>query len=54
MTEEDLRREILNAIVECESHNGRSVVSDMADAKRLRDDIFTALSNKGLLKIDEG
>jgi len=52
MTEEDLRREILNAIIECKDNEGETVVSRVNDAKLLRDALFDALLNKAFLNID--
>jgi hypothetical protein len=56
MTETEVRREILHAIIECEDYEARSpgpVVGNVAAAKLLRDAVFEALSAKGLLKIEE-
>ena len=56
-TEEDVRKEIFYAITQCvtEGRGGdeQPAVSDIATAKRLRDDVFNALSNKGFLKTDD-
>jgi hypothetical protein len=56
MTDDEVRREILHAIVECEVEDGRGnprpAISDIGTAKELRTAVFNALEKKGLLKID--
>lgn len=53
MTEADVRQAILNAIIECEDDQGRSDVSSVPAAKRLRDAVFEALSARDMLKVEE-
>jgi hypothetical protein len=56
MTDDEVRREILHAIVECEIEDGRGnphpAISDVGTAKEVRTAVFNALEKKGLLKID--
>jgi hypothetical protein len=51
VTEEQVRHEILNAIIDC-TEQGEPVVSRVDDVRRLREAIFQALSQKHLLKIE--
>jgi hypothetical protein len=48
-----MRREILNAIIECKDFEGETVVPHVNSVKLIRDAVFEALSAKGLLKIEE-
>jgi hypothetical protein len=51
VTEEQVRQEILYAVIEC-TKEGEPVVTRADDVRRLRDAIFQALSQRRLLKIE--
>jgi hypothetical protein len=57
MTDNEVRREILDAIIECEVADGRGdlhpVISDVGTAKEIRNAVFSALKQNGLLKLTE-
>lgn len=53
MTREEVRREILNAIIECTDHRDEAVVSHVSVAKLLRDAVFQALSAKAMLNVGQ-
>jgi len=50
MTDDEVRREILHAIVECEVEDGRGnprpAISDVGTAKELRTAVFNALEKE--------
>jgi hypothetical protein len=57
MTDDEMRREILHAIIECEIRDARGntdqAISDIAVAKEVRTSVFNALKGKGLLRLDD-
>jgi hypothetical protein len=55
MSEDEVRREILHAIVECEIEGAgdpQPAVNTIGLAKEIRDAVFVALKNKGMLSVD--
>ena len=53
MTEKEVRREILYAIIECQDRFGETIVGRVDHAARLRDAVFAALFARGLLRLEE-
>jgi hypothetical protein len=53
VSEKEIRREILHAIIECQDRFGETIVGRVDHAARLRDAVFAALFAKGLLRVEE-
>ena len=54
MTEEEVRREIYNAITMGRDDNGKPVLRCVESGPELATDVFNTLKAKGLLKLDPG
>ena len=52
MTEDDVRREIFQAIIQCRGHNG-PLINERDTCEVLAAGVFKTLKAKGLLKLDD-
>ena len=52
MTEDDVRREIFQAIIQCRGHNG-PLINQRNTCEVLAAGVFDTLKAKGLLKLDD-
>jgi hypothetical protein len=52
MTEDDVRREIFQAIIQCRGHNG-PLINQRDTCEVLAAGVFETLKAKGLLKLDD-
>jgi hypothetical protein len=52
MTEDDVRREIFQAIIQCRGHNG-PLINQRDTCEVLAAGVFDTLKAKGLLKLDD-
>jgi hypothetical protein len=52
MTEDDVRREIFQAIIQCRGHNG-PLINERGTCEVLAAGVFNTLKAKGLLKLDD-
>ena len=52
MTEDDVRREIFQAIIQCRAHNG-PLINQRDTCEVLAAGVFDTLKAKGVLKLDD-
>jgi hypothetical protein len=52
MTEDDVRREIFQAIIQCPGHNG-PLINERDTCEVFAAGVFNTLKAKGLLKLDD-
>ena len=52
MSEDDVRREIFQAIIQCRGHNG-PLINQRDICEELAAGVFDTLKGKGLLKLDD-
>jgi hypothetical protein len=52
MTEDDVRREIFQAIIQCRGHNG-PLINERDTCEVLAAGVFNTLTAKGLLRLDD-